>query len=233
MDPRGLWHRRCQSLEGGRSVCPNMCVRQGKARGGEVGGGRLSMVLTLPEWSYCQAPVHLLPWQQQWPRCCHGEVDTKRRGVGTGPGVRSEGQGVKGHSQLDSTQEEARVRKGGKVWFSFSLFLPFLPCDSAGKERSDEWTSPDINIELGRWDESRWGWGAKGGSREEGSQNGAPQRPGFGGLACIRPDTYWCLIAHSIWQPIDSGQCTRKCDYWEDVDGCMCVCVAAACAPAT
>lgn len=53
-------------------------------------------------------------------------MDTKRRGVGTGPGVRSEGQGVKGHSQLDSTQEEARVRKeGGKVWFSFS-FLPFL-----------------------------------------------------------------------------------------------------------
>lgn len=56
-------------------------------------------------------------------------MDTKRRGVGTGPGVRSEGQGVKGHSQLDSTQEEARVRKeGGKVWFSFScfFFLPFL-----------------------------------------------------------------------------------------------------------
>lgn len=53
-------------------------------------------------------------------------MDTKRRGVGTGPGVRSEGQGVKGHSQLDSTQEEARVRKeGGKVWFSFS-FSPFL-----------------------------------------------------------------------------------------------------------
>lgn len=53
-------------------------------------------------------------------------MDTKRRGVGTGPGVRSEGQGVKGHSQLDSTQEEARVRKeGGKVWFSFSV-SPFL-----------------------------------------------------------------------------------------------------------
>ncbi|XP_023815988.1 uncharacterized protein LOC101175332 [Oryzias latipes] len=43
--------------------------------------------------------------------CCHGEVDTKRRGVGTGPGVRSEGQRVKGHSQLDSTQEEARKKK--------------------------------------------------------------------------------------------------------------------------
>lgn len=58
--------------------------------------------------------------------CCHGEVDTKRRGVGTGPGVRSEGHEVRGHSQLDSTQEEARVRKeGGKLCFSFT-FLPFL-----------------------------------------------------------------------------------------------------------
>lgn len=48
-------------------------------------------------------------------------MDTKRRGVGTGPEVRSEGQGVKGHSQLDSTQEEVRVRKeGGKVSFAFS-----------------------------------------------------------------------------------------------------------------
>lgn len=74
-------------------------------------------------------------------------MDTKRRGVGTGPGVRSEGQGVKGHSQLDSTQEEARVRKeGGKVWFSFSFFLPFL----LWRETSEEWTPLDINIELGR-----------------------------------------------------------------------------------
>lgn len=73
-------------------------------------------------------------------------MDTKRRGVGTGPGVRSEGRGVKGHSQLDSTQEEARVRKeGGKVWFSFSS-LPFL----LRGETSEEWTPLDINIELGR-----------------------------------------------------------------------------------
>lgn len=67
-----------------------------------------------------------------------------------GSGVRVGG--VKGHSQLDSTQEEARVRKeGGKVWFSFPFFffLPFLPCDSAGRETSDDWTSLDINIELG------------------------------------------------------------------------------------
>lgn len=54
---------------------------------------------------------------------------------------------------------------------------------------------------------------------------GPPHRPGFGRLVCSRPHTYWCLIAHSIWQAIDSGQCTRKCDYWEDVGGCMCVCV--------
>lgn len=69
--------------------------------------------------------------------------------MGTGPGVRSEGQGVKGHSQLDSTQEEARVRKeGGKVWFSFS-FSPFLLWVFA-REASEEWTPLDINIELGR-----------------------------------------------------------------------------------
>lgn len=81
-------------------------------------------------------------------------MDTKRRGVGTGPGVRSEGQGVKGHSQLDSTQEEARVRKeGGKVWFSFSCFFFFCPFFSGfllRRETSDEWTPLDINIELGR-----------------------------------------------------------------------------------
>ena len=127
-----MWHRRCQSWVGGavhESKSVYVCESRGREGGRRGDSGRLSMVLTPPggaEWSYFQAPVHLLPWQQQWPRCCHGEVDTKRRGVGTGPGVRSEGQGVKGHSQLDSTQEEARVRKeGGKVWFSFS-FSPFL-----------------------------------------------------------------------------------------------------------
>lgn len=66
-------------------------------------------------------------------------MDTKRRGVGTGPGVRSEGHGVKGHSQLDSTQEEAGVRKeGGKVWFSSSPSFSFFSgddrrVDSAGR----------------------------------------------------------------------------------------------------
>lgn len=78
-------------------------------------------------------------------------MDTKRRGVGTGPGVRSEGQGVKGHSQLDSTQEEARVRKeGGKVWFSFSFFALSSPGFCLGRETSDKWTPLDVNIELGR-----------------------------------------------------------------------------------
>lgn len=64
--------------------------------------------------------------------------------MGTGPGVRSEGQGVKGHSQLDSTQEEARVRKeGGKVWFSFSFspFLLWVFCAGGGRPRSGhQWT---------------------------------------------------------------------------------------------
>lgn len=81
-------------------------------------------------------------------------MDTKRRGVGTGPEVRSEGQGVGGHSQLDSTQEEARVRKeGGKVWFSFCASLLFFSgflFFSLRRETSEEWTPLDINIELVR-----------------------------------------------------------------------------------
>ena len=49
----------------------------------------------------------------------------------------SESQGVKGHSQLDSTQEEARVRKeGGKVCSSF-FFCPLSSrlggLDTAGR----------------------------------------------------------------------------------------------------
>lgn len=61
--------------------------------------------------------------------------------MGTGPGVRSEGQRVKGHSQLDSTQEEAGVRKeGGKVCFS--------PSASPLSSPSEEWTPLDGNIEL-------------------------------------------------------------------------------------
>lgn len=87
-------------------------------------------------------------------------MDTKRRGVGTGPGVRSEGQRVKGHSQLDSTQEEARVRKeGGKLRFSFSLSLPLF---FSGRETSAEWTPLDVNIELRRRDEKREGEGRTG-----------------------------------------------------------------------
>lgn len=35
--------------------------------------------------------------------------------MGMSPGVRSEGERVRGRSQLDSTQEEVRVRKGGKA----------------------------------------------------------------------------------------------------------------------
>lgn len=60
----------------------------------------------------------------------------------------SEGQGVKGHSQLDSTQEEARVRKeGGKVCSSF-FFCPLSSWFWLGREASDDWTPLDINIEL-------------------------------------------------------------------------------------
>lgn len=63
-----------------------------------------------------------------------------------GSGVRV--RGVKGHSQLDSTQEESRVRKeGGKVWFSFSFF----GLSSLGSAwEGEEWTPLDINIELGQ-----------------------------------------------------------------------------------
>lgn len=70
----------------------------------------------------------------------------------------SEGQGVKGHNQLDSTQEEARVRKeGGKV--CLSCFCCSLSSSSSlGRETSDEWTPLDINIELD--DEMNWGRGS-------------------------------------------------------------------------
>lgn len=76
--------------------------------------------------------------------------------MGTGPEVRSEGQGVKGHSQLDSTQEEVRVRKeGGKVCFFFFRFALFFSGFLLRRETSEEWTLLDINIELGRRDEKR------------------------------------------------------------------------------
>lgn len=44
----------------------------------------------------------------------HGEKRTKGCGVGMSSGVRSEVGGVRGQSQLDGTQEEMRVRKGGE-----------------------------------------------------------------------------------------------------------------------
>lgn len=53
--------------------------------------------------------------------------------MGTSPRVRSEVVRVRGHSQLDSTQEEARVRKEGRNGFARELA---------------DWTLLDINIEL-------------------------------------------------------------------------------------
>lgn len=57
---------------------------------------------------------------------------TKGCGVGMSSGVRSEGERVRGQSQLDRTQEEMRVRKGGeRVIQSLA-----------------DWSQWDINIEL-------------------------------------------------------------------------------------
>lgn len=59
---------------------------------------------------------------------------TKGCGVGMSSGVRSEGERVRGQSQLDSTQEKKRLRKGG-----------------GGRgvvQRLTDWTQWDINIEL-------------------------------------------------------------------------------------
>lgn len=52
--------------------------------------------------------------------------------MGMSSGVRSEGEWVRGQSQLDSTQEEMRVRKGGE----------------GVVQRLADWTQWDINIEL-------------------------------------------------------------------------------------
>lgn len=52
--------------------------------------------------------------------------------MGMSPGVRSEGERVRGQSQLDSTQEEMRVRKGGE----------------GVAQGPTDWTQWDINIEL-------------------------------------------------------------------------------------
>lgn len=119
--------------EGG-AVCVQVCVWDGGKGWGVTGGGgggvccrgRLSMVLTPPEWSYCQDPVHLLPWQQQWPRCCHGKVDTKRRGVGTGPGVRSEGRGGQG------SQPAGQHTRGGQGEKRRRESLVFLSWSTSG-----------------------------------------------------------------------------------------------------
>ena len=71
--------------------------------------------------------------QMEWPRGYHGEMYTKGCGVGMSPGVRSEGERVRGQSQLDSTQEEMRVRKGG---------------EGEAAHPPTDWTQWDINIEL-------------------------------------------------------------------------------------
>ena len=52
--------------------------------------------------------------------------------MGMSSGVRSEGERVRGQSQLDSTQEEMRVRKGG----------------GGAVQRTTDWAQWDINIEL-------------------------------------------------------------------------------------
>lgn len=57
---------------------------------------------------------------------------TKGCGVGMSSGVRSEGERVRGQRQLDSTQEEMRVRKGGE----------------GVVQRLTDWIQWDINIEL-------------------------------------------------------------------------------------
>lgn len=52
--------------------------------------------------------------------------------MGMSSGVRSKSERVRGQSQLDSTQEEMRVRKGGE----------------GVVQRPTDWTQWDINIEL-------------------------------------------------------------------------------------
>lgn len=52
--------------------------------------------------------------------------------MGMSSGVRSEGERVRGQSQLDSTQEKKRLRKG---------------VEGVAQKRTD-WTQWDINIEL-------------------------------------------------------------------------------------
>lgn len=104
--------------------------------------------------------------------------------MGTGPEVRSEGQGVEGHSQLDSTQEEARVRKeGGKVWCSFSA-SPFSSlgfCSGARRPKS----GPRWTLTLNRGGEMK----TRGVKRSEkgrwAHRGGAPQHAGFGRLSAL------------------------------------------------
>ena len=211
-----------------------VCVSERDVDGRRMAGvwkgpGRLSMVLNPPggaEWSYFQAPVHLLPWQQRRPRCCHGEVDTKRRGVGTGPGVRSEGQGSRVTASWTAHKRRPGWEKKEGRFAFLSPFRPFFSGVLLGRETSAEWTLLDINIEPGgeMKNVGEVVEGEGGVRRAVGSTGrGPPLCPGSGRLPCIGSHTYWCLIAHCIWQAIDSGQCTRKCDYWEAGDGCVCV----------
>lgn len=182
MDPRGLWHRRCQSLERGRSVCPNMCVRQGKGkgwggRGQIVHGAHPSWMKLLPgpcpSVTVAAAVTKVLPWRGGHKKAWRGNGSRGQEWGSGGQGSQPAGQHTRGG------QGEKRRREG---LVFFLLFLPFLPCDSAGRETSDDWTSLDINIELGLWDESGW-WGVLGVQRRGGVHRiGPPQRPGLGGL---------------------------------------------------
>lgn len=70
--------------------------------------------------------------QREWAVGFHGETYTKGCGVGMSSGVRSEGERVRGQSQLDSTQEKKRLRKGGEGVI----------------QRLTDWTQWNINIEL-------------------------------------------------------------------------------------
>lgn len=79
----------------------------------------------------------------------------------------SEGQGVKGHSQLDSTQEEARVRKEGGKFARLSSSALYPPGSGLGGKRP--MTGPRWTLTL------NWTIELKGGRTL-----GPPQHLGFG-----------------------------------------------------
>lgn len=95
----------------------------------------------------------------------------------------SEGQEVKGRSQLDSTQEEAWVRKeGGNV--CFFLLLPFISRLGGKRQRSPL----DINIEP---DDGLW-------RGEWVRPPGPPSTPGLWGDPCVSTFSCCCLIVQSL-----------------------------------